>query len=175
MSHGPIAIRPAVLDDLPAINDIWNEQVLRGTACFDHVPMDLACRREWFDAHDVNHPVLVAHRRGTVLGWAAVHGWARRDGTAATVEHSVYVGSDARGQGVGRALVEELLDIGGRIGWHAVIGLVESGNAASLAFHEKLGFRQVGRLRQVGYKFGRWLDVTVVQYLYGPWPDDPNP
>ncbi len=159
-----IAIRDAAADDLPAILAIYNDAVLNTTAIWNDTPADLAGRRAWFDARRAaGFPVIVAVRGPAVLGYASFGDFRPFEGYRPTVEHSVYVAPDARGQGVGRALVEALLPRARAMGKRVMIGGLDAANAASLALHRKLGFREVGRLPGVGEKFGRRLDLVLVQ------------
>ena len=157
------AIRDATLEDLPAIFAIYDEQVLHGTATFDTEPKPAAERREWVDAHPrERYPVIVAEEGGAVVGWARLTPWSPRRAYARTAENSVYVRKDARGRGAGRALLEALVARARAAGISVILARVADGNPASLRLHEALGFRPVGTMRRVGEKFGRVLDVTLL-------------
>ena len=157
------AIRDATLEDLPAISAIYDEQVLHGTATFDTEPKSVAERREWFEAHPrERYPVIVAEEGGEVIGWGRLAPWSPRRAYARTAENSVYVRKDARGRGAGRALLEALLARARAAGISVILARVADGNPASLRLHEALGFRPVGTMRRVGEKFGRVLDVTLL-------------
>ena len=160
-------IRDAVEADLPAILEIYNDAVMNSTAIWNEIVVDLDNRQTWLAARRAKgFPVLVAERDGVVLGYASYGDWRAFDGYRHTVEHSVYVRSDARGGGIGRALMEALLAYAKKAGVHAMIAAIEAGNAGSIALHEKLGFFYTGRYPQVGTKFGRWLDLVTMQYLF---------
>jgi L-amino acid N-acyltransferase YncA len=161
-----LTIRPARADDLGAITEIYNEAVLTSVATFDTEPKSLDDRRAWFAAHGPCHPVLVAEREGAVLGWASLSRWSERPAYAETVEVSVYVAAPHRGRGVGRRLLEAVLDRGRRAGLHAVIAQIAAENAVSIHLHEAFGFERVGLLREVGRKFGRLLDVLIMEKVY---------
>lgn len=160
-------IRDAVEADLPAILEIYNDAVMNSTAIWNEIVVDLDNRQTWLAARRAKgFPVLVAEREGVVLGYASYGDWRAFDGYRHTVEHSVYVRSDARGGGIGRALMEGLLAYAKKAGVHAMIAAIEAGNTGSIALHEKLGFFHTGRYPQVGTKFGRWLDLVTMQYLF---------
>lgn len=162
-----ICIRPARLEDMPAILSIYNDAVLNTTASWDYEPSTLQQRVVWFEQHqDVGFPVLVAtDAANRVSGWGSLSRFREKIGYQYTVEHSVYVAADRRGQGIGRIIVQSLIDEAGRLGKHAIIGGVEASNEVSLRLHKSLGFEEVARFRQVGYKFDRWLDLVFLQRI----------
>uniref|UniRef100_UPI003221B93B GNAT family N-acetyltransferase n=1 Tax=Microbacterium sp. TaxID=51671 RepID=UPI003221B93B len=127
--------------------------------------VDAADRAAWIAARQASgYPVLVAVDQGdTVVGYASFGDWRAFDGYRHTVEHSVYVRSDQRGGGIGRALMLTLIERARRLGKHVMVAGVEAGNEGSLRLHERLGFEHAGTLRQVGTKFGAWLDLTFLQ------------
>ncbi|MFN8528831.1 MAG: N-acetyltransferase family protein [Anaerolineae bacterium] len=158
-------IRLAQNSDLPAIVDIYNDAVLNTTASWDYEPTTLDQRMQWFRQHqDQGFPVLVAHdEMDCVIGWGALSKFREKIGYQFTVEHSVYVAAGSRGQGVGRAIVQALIGEARSLGKHVLIGGVEKSNEASLRLHRGLGFEEVAHFKQVGYKFGRWLDLVFLQ------------
>jgi phosphinothricin acetyltransferase len=158
-------IRPAVAADLPVINEIYNHYVGSSTATYQTRPMSAQERAAWFARHDGLHPVLVAERSGAIMGWASLGEFHRREAYRNTVESSIYVRHDQRRLGIGKALLAELIHQGRVIGHHTVVALIDSEQAASIVLHEHAGFARVGRLHQVGYKFGRWLDVIYMQLM----------
>ncbi|QLQ15405.1 MAG: N-acetyltransferase family protein [Micropruina sp.] len=159
-------LREATAADLPAILDIYNEAVRTTTASWDLEPVSLASRQRWFAEHEAaDHPVLVAVRDGEVVGWTAYGRFRDKAGYDATMEHTVYVRADARGGGIGRALLQSLVGIARLRGVHALLGALSSENTGSLALHRSLGFVEVGRMPQVGRKFDRWLDLVWVELL----------
>ena len=161
------SIRPATEADLPAILDIYNHAVLNTTATYDHAPVSLASRQVWFaERTGGGFPVLVATDAvGQVLGWASYGSYRPRPGYSRTVEHSVYLAPEAQGQGIGGQLLAALIDHARAAGIHSMIGVIDASNAASLRFHERYGFFETGRLPQVGHKFGRWLELVLMQKL----------
>ena len=158
-------IRDAEDRDLEGITVIYNDAVEQTTAIWNETTIDVENRRAWLaDRRKAGYPVLVAvSDEDTVLGYASFGDWRAWDGYRHTVEHSVYVRSDQRGAGIGKALMEDLIGRARDIGKHVMVAGIEAGNTGSIRLHEKLGFEQVGLLRQVGTKFGRWLDLAFLQ------------
>lgn len=159
-----VVIRDAVEADLPAIRDIYNHAVEHTTAIWNEVLIDLDNRRAWMELRRARgFPVLVAELDGKVAGYASYGDWRAFDGYRHTVEHSVYVEKDSRGAGIGRKLMQALIERAraGRV--HVMIAAIEAENRASIALHESLGFRLVGVHREVGTKFGRWLDLAAME------------
>lgn len=162
----PPLIRPATVDDLPAILAIYNHAVLHTTASYDLEPSTLAQRRAWFETRAAQgFPVLVAEGDGVVAAFGAYGAFRDRPGYRHTVEHSIYVDAAQRRQGLGRAVLAELIAMARAEGRHAMVGGIDAESEASLRLHADLGFVEVGRLREVGHKFGRWLDVVFMQLL----------
>ncbi len=159
-----IETRDATPDDLPGIMEIYNDAVLNTTAIWNDVLVDLENRREWFKARkDRGFPVIVAVRDGAVVGYASYGDWRAFDGYRHTREHSIYVHKDARGAGLGKLLMQALIEHAKANGVHVLIGAIESENTASIRLHETLGFRIAGRYSEVGRKFDRWLDLTSME------------
>lgn len=157
-------LRDAVAADAAAILAIYNHAVRATTAIWNSIESDLAGREAWLaERATAGFPVLVAEIDGMVAGYASYGHFRAWPGYRFTVEHSVYVADGAQGRGVGRALLEALIARARDAGKHAMIAGVEAGNTASIALHSSLGFREVGRLPQVGAKFDRWLDLVFLQ------------
>ncbi|NTY02152.1 GNAT family N-acetyltransferase [Deinococcus sp. JMULE3] len=166
MTHSPVTVRAAARADVPAITDIYNHAVEHTTASYDLEPVTLESRLDWFDEKTAHGwPVWVAVSGEEVVGWATFGPFRAKPGYRFTAEHSVYVRDGLRGQGVGGALMLPLIEEARARGLHSLIGGVDAENAGSLAFHERLGFTPVAHFRQVGHKFGRWLDLVFVQRL----------
>ena len=161
-----MTIRPARLSDLPAITEIYNEAILRTTATFDTEPKTEAEQLEWFKAHDDRHPILVAELDGSVVGWTCLSKWSDRCAYSGTAEISLYIKEGFRGKGIGRKLMEAIDAEARRLGLHTAVVRITEENVASLHLAERFGFRHVGVMREVGYKFGRWLDVYIMQKMY---------
>src|SRR4051794_35397348 len=160
-----VAVRLASLDDAEPIRAIYNLEVVESTVTFDLVPRSLEDQQSWLSARSGAHAVLVAEHAGEIVGFASLSPWRDRPAYNTTVEDSVYVRRDQRGAGVGRLLLGELLTVATRHGFHAVLGRIVGGHEASIALHAALGFEQVGVEREVGRKFGRWLDVVLMERL----------
>jgi len=158
-------IRDAEERDLNGIMAIYNDAVEHTTAIWNDSKVDLANRAAWLaDRRRAGYPVLVAAGDdGAVLGYASFGDWRAFDGYRHTVEHSVYVRGDQRGGGIGRALMEALIERARAIGKHVMVAGIEAGNLGSIRLHEKLGFEQAGVLTEVGTKFGGWLDLAFLQ------------
>jgi len=160
-----LKVRRATAGDLPAITGIYNEAVVKTTATFDTEPKSTGERRAWLAAHGPRHPVLVAEQDGSVVGWASLSEWSDRAAYADTAEVSVYVAESHRGQGIGRELLRALLAEAQEAGIHAAIGRVAEGNEASMRLLAHAGFEHVGTMREVGRKFGKLLDVCLMQKI----------
>lgn len=159
-----ITIRDAGEADLAAIRDIYNHAVEHTTAIWNEVLIDVDNRRAWLELRRAKgFPVLVAERAGKVAGYASYGDWRAFDGYRHTVEHSVYVDKDCRGAGIGKLLMQALVDHARGNDKHVMIAAIEAENQPSIALHERLGFRLVGIHREVGIKFGRWLDLAMME------------
>ena len=163
-------IRDAVPADLPAIRDIYNDAVLNTLAIWNEQTVDLPNREQWFKARQQQgYPVLVIVDDANVpLGYASFGDWRPFEGFRHTVEHSVYVHPDQRGKRLGPQLLAALIERARGCGKHVMVAAIESANAASIHVHKQLGFVTSGRLPQVGIKFGRWLDLTLMQLMINP-------
>jgi len=164
----PLTLRPAQASDLPAINAIYNHYVRNSTCTYQTICSTEAERVTWFVGHGEKHPVVVMEEDGVVVAWGSLSKLHERQAFAHTVEDSVYVHHQHHSRGIGRTILEELLRLARQIGHHTVLGAISADQEASLALHAKLGFEQVGHLRQVGFKFDRWLDVIWVQKMIVP-------
>jgi phosphinothricin acetyltransferase len=156
-------VRPS---DAEPIRAIYNAEVIGSTATFDLVPRTPAEQQAWMTEHRGPHPAIVAvDDDEAVLGFGSLSAFRNRPAYATTVENSVYVDSPSRGAGLGRALLEELVVLANQHGFHAMIARIGGGNEASIALHQACGFQMIGVEREVGRKFNRWLDVSVLQRL----------
>jgi L-amino acid N-acyltransferase len=160
-----VEIRLARRDDAESIRQIYNLEVSTSTVTFDLVPRTVSDQIEWLEARSGAHVVIVAETDGEVVGFASLSPFRDRPAYNSTVENSVYVRSDQRGAGVGSALLDELMSLAGQHGFHTVIARIVGGHDASIGLHRSLGFEVVGTEREVGRKFGKWLDVVVMQRL----------
>jgi L-amino acid N-acyltransferase len=159
-------IRPATEADQQIIMDIYNESVLNNTATFDTEARSYEKQIEWFRNHKKNHPVLVGERDSKVIGWASLSPWSDRCAYDTTVEVSVYVHKDYRKQGIGSQLLKQITILGKELGNHTVISRITQGNEQSIHIHEKFGYTHVGVMKEVGFKFGKFLDVHMMQLIY---------
>lgn len=160
-----ITLRAATESDLAAINDIYNHYVHHSTCTYQEEPEPHASRRQWFSHHGHQHPVIVAEAGGQVVGWGSLSAYHPRSAYRRTVENSVYVHHHHHRRGVGSLLLSELIDRARRLGHHTVIAGIDAEQTASVALHAKFHFTKVGHLKQVGFKFGRWLDVIYMQLM----------
>jgi phosphinothricin acetyltransferase len=160
-----LLLRDATALDLPAINAIYNHYVVHSTATYQTTPSSDAERVEWFRAHGVKHPVLVAVDGTEVLGWGSLSRFHPRAAFEHSVEDSIYLRNDQLGRGIGSALLAELIARGRALGHRCIIGAIDSEQSASMALHAKFGFGKAAHLREVGRKFDRWLDVVWMQLL----------
>jgi L-amino acid N-acyltransferase YncA len=156
-------IRPAEPRDIDDLLDIRNDAILHSTALWTDEPVDRAEREAWFRrTTDEGDPILIADVDGRVAGYGTYGPWRRMSGYRHSVEDSVYVREEFQGQGIGRALVEELVAHARAAGKRAVFADIEAGNAGSIRLHERLGFRRVGLLPGIGWKYGRPLDLAIL-------------
>ena len=158
-------IRTAELADAGAIAEIYNQEVSTSTVTFDLVPRTVEQQEAWLTARSGAHTVLVGIEAGACVGFAAVSPYRDRPAYSTTVEDSIYVHREHHGRGVGRALLGSLVDTAGAHGFHTMIARIVGGHEASIALHRSVGFSVVGTEREVGRKFGRWLDVVVMQRM----------
>ncbi len=158
-----IQIRPAQLTDLATITRIYNEAVRNTTATFDVDDRTDAQQTDWFAAHGVEYPILVACKDTQVVGWTCLSPWSDREAYRLTVEASLYVDVAHRGAGLGRQLLEAILQSAARLRYHTVLARITVGNEPSLRLCRSAGFDTVGVLQEVGWKFGQYLDVYILQ------------
>lgn len=159
-------IRDASANDVPGILAIYNDVIATSTAVYREDPATLDDRRQWFDARrEQGYPVLVATDDSGIVGFASYGDFRTWPGYRFSVEHTVHIRAAQRGCGVGSSLMHALIQRAVDQGKHVMIGGVDADNEASLRFHERLGFVRVAHLRQVGFKFGRWLDLVFVQRI----------
>jgi len=151
--------------DAEATRAIYNVEVASSTVTFDLVPRTAAEQLAWIEEHSGGHPAIVAVDDETVVGFASLSPYRPRPAYAPTVEDSVYVHRDRRGAGVGRLLLTDLVTLARDHGFHSVIARIVGEHDASIALHRACGFEQIGREREVGRKFGQWLDVVLMQKM----------
>ena len=162
-----IRIRPARREDCPGILEIYNDAVLTTTATYDYEPRTLEHRQNWFDDHKrTGLPIFVAlNQQDRLVGWSALNRYHDRKGYQFTSENSIYIAADHRGQGIGKLLLEPLIESARKLGLRVIIAAIDGENEASVRLHARYGFEHVGRFKHVGYKFDRWLDVVYMELL----------
>ena len=160
-----ITIRPATAADLEPINEIYNYYVLNSTCTYQTEPETIEARRAWFASHGAPHPVTIAEQSGRIVGWGSLSRFHARAAYSRSVENSVYVHPDHHRQGIGRALLTDLIERAAALGHHTIIAGIDAEQTASVALHRALGFVQVGHMKELGHKFGRWLDVIYMQRM----------
>ena len=160
------SVRLAGPEDAEAIRRIYNVEVAESTSTFDLVARTPEAQEEWMREHAGAYAALVAvDGDGVVAGFASLSPYKTRPGYSTTVEDSVYVDAVLRGQGVGRLLLAEIVALAETSGFHAVMARISGAQDASRALHRACGFELIGVEREVGRKFGRWLDVALMQRL----------
>ena len=164
----PYIIRPAVESDLAAINDVYNHYVLNSTCTYQEEPESLDDRREWFRRHGDKHPVIVAETGTQVVGWGSLSPYHSRSAYRHTVENSVYVHPQHLRHGIGSLLLRDLIVRARHHADRVILAGVDGEQTASVALHTKFHFEKVGHLKQVGFKFGRWLDVIYMELSLAP-------
>jgi L-amino acid N-acyltransferase len=162
----PITVRDAQEDDLQGLLEIYNDVVRTSTAVFSDQTVTLAERTEWVAARRAQgFPVLVAADEQDVAGFGSLGAFRSWPGYRTTVEHSVHVRADRRGQGIGTAILEALIERARALEKHAMIAGVEAENVASIRLHERFGFVEVARLPEIARKFDRWLDLVLLELI----------
>jgi len=160
-------IRKATLEDLAAITEIYNQAILTTTATFDTKPKSLDEQKVWFESHSYKYPLLVAEEDRKVIGWASLSKWSDRCAYSDTAEISLYIDEKERGKGIGRKLLETIVLEGEKAGLHSIIARIAEDNEVSIHLHQSVGFEHIGIMKEVGRKFGRLLDIYLMQKIYG--------
>jgi len=161
-----VTIRKATVADVPYILAIVNHAILHTTSNYLYDVQSIETQLEWFqDKEKKKFPVIVADHNGSAIGFGTYGTFREKIGYQFTVEHSVYVAEEFVGQGIGRLLLEALIEKAKSEGYHTMIGGIDAANQASIAFHKKFGFVENGILKEVGFKFGKWLDLQFMQLI----------
>jgi L-amino acid N-acyltransferase YncA len=160
-----IQIRVARAEDLQAINDIYNHYVFHSTCTYQETAEPMESRREWFARHGTRHPVTVAEIEAKVVGWGALSAYHARSAYRNTVENSVYIHHEFHRRGIGTIILKDLIERSRMIGHRVIIAAIDADQTGSVGLHEKFGFEKVGHFKQLGFKFGRWLDVVYMELL----------
>jgi phosphinothricin acetyltransferase len=161
-----IIVRKATPDDLTAITEIYNQAILKTTATFDTEPKSLEEQKVWFESHGPKYPILVAEQDNKIVGWASLSKWSDRCAYSDTAEISLYIDEKERGKGIGRKLLETIVLEGEKAGLHSIIARIAEGNEMSIHLHKSVGFEHIGVMKEVGRKFGRLLDIYLMQRIY---------
>jgi L-amino acid N-acyltransferase len=161
-----LIVRPAKETDLQGILEIYNDAILTTTSVYSYKPHTIEMRREWYEEKLKKHlPVLVAEMNGFVAGFATYGPFRIWAAYKYTVENSVYVRKEMRGQGIGKNLLKELIEQAKKSEVHALVAGIDADNAVSIRLHEKFGFVEAGHFKQVGYKFQHWLDLKLYELV----------
>lgn len=160
-----LIIKLAEPSDVPGITEIYNEAIVNGTATFDTEIKSIENRTQWLNQHQGNYPVWVAIYNNTLVAWCSLTQYSDRAAYAGTAEVSVYVHHQYRGRNLGNILVEHLVQQAKELGLHCLLARITEGNDTSIRLHQKYGFTIVGVMKEVGFKFGRYLDVTLMQMV----------
>ena len=161
-----LTIRQATLEDLSDITEIYNEAILKTVATFDTQPKTPEEQETWFAKHGSRYPILVAEQGGLITGWASLGQWSDRCAYSDAVEVSLYVKEGHRGKGIGKKLLETVIREGQKSGFHTVIAQIAQGNEVSIHLFESMRFEHIGIMKEVGRKFGKLLDVYLMQKIY---------
>ncbi|MFL9483367.1 GNAT family N-acetyltransferase [Chitinophagaceae bacterium LWZ2-11] len=162
-----IIIRRAVREDLPQMLDIYNDVIINTTAVYNYQPHTLEMRTAWFeDKAKANHPVFVAAIGDVIAGFSSYGPFRQWAAYKYTIENSVYVHKDQRGKGIARKLMQPLIDDAIKQEYHAMVAGIDATNEASIQLHKSFGFEEVAHFKQVGYKFGKWLDLKFLELVF---------
>ena len=157
-------IRDATLKDIPSILEIINIEIENSTSVYDYKKRSLENMIDWFKKKELdNLPIVVAEKGNKILGYGTYGIFRPWDGYKFSIEHSIYLYKDFRNFGIGGRIMNELIQQAKKQGFHTMIAGVDAKNFASINFHRKFGFKEVGKFDQIGYKFGKWLDLIFMQ------------
>lgn len=159
-------IRNAIRNDLQQILDIYNEAILNTTSVFQYDPHTIEMRTEWFAQKQKDRfPVFVAEENNVVVGFSTFGPFRNWQGYKYSVEHSIYVKDGERGKGIGKLLMQPLIDAARQMNLHTIIAGIDADNSMSIQFHKQFGFVEVAYFKEVGYKFDKWLDLVFMQLM----------
>jgi phosphinothricin acetyltransferase len=163
---GDGGIRNATREDVPSILEIYNDAIIHTTAVYYDEPISLQAWYNWFEERMKNNfPVFVATENNIVTGFGTYGHFVERTGYRFTVEHSVYVDETYRGKGIAKQLMQAIIHDAKQKNYHVMIGKIDAENEISIRLHKQFGFEEAGHLKQAGFKFGRWLDVKMMQLM----------
>jgi L-amino acid N-acyltransferase len=159
-------VRFATEADLPAMLEIYNDIIVNTTAVWHEEPHTLQMRKDWFlQRQQQGFPIFVAEEDGQILGFSTIGPFRPWHGYRFTVENSIYINSNCRGKGVANMLMPPLIKAATELKLHAIVAGIEAENIASIKLHEKFGFVEVAHFKQVGFKFGRWMDLKFLELI----------
>ena len=158
-------IREVTIHDAAAIAAIYNDYVLHTTVSFETEPLTTEAMRDRIAHIAADYPYFVAEEEGVVTGYCFTHPWKDRAAYCHTLETTVYLSPQSQNRGLGKQLMQRLIDECRHRGYRALIACITGNNEISRAFHARLGFIQVSLFKEVGYKFGQWLDVVDYELL----------
>ena len=161
-----VKIRKAKIDDLDGITSIYNEAIKNTVATFDTEIKTFDEQKIWFEEHGEKNPIIVAEENDEIIGWAALSKWSNRCAYSDTAELSVYVKYEHQGKGIGKKLMQEIVKMGKTAGLHLLVARITDANDVSINIHKSVGFTEIGVMKECGYKFGKLLDVVLMQKLY---------
>ena len=160
-------VRAATYDDLPGILEIYNDVIQNTTAVYSYQPHTLAMRQQWFAERTANaFPVFVFDADGVIAGFSSYGHFRAWPAYKYTVENSVYVRPAHQGRGIAKQLLQSVIEDAVNKNYHAMIAGIDAANTVSIHLHEGLGFTEVAHFKQVGYKFGKWLDLKFFERLF---------
>jgi L-amino acid N-acyltransferase YncA len=161
-----ITIRSMKESDLPETLTIYNDIIVNTTAVYTYVPQTLQMRRDWYESKlKDGYPVFIAESEGRVVGFSSFGPFRAWPAYKYTVENSVYVAADQRGRGIGKLLMEPVISAAKEKQLHAIVSGIDASNTASIQLHRSFGFEIVAQFKQVGFKFGQWLDLTFMELI----------
>ena len=161
-----INVRHATENDVPAMLEIYNEIILNTTAVWHNEPHTLQMRQEWFALkQEQGYPVFVAEQNSVLTGFSTIGPFRPWVGYRFTVENSVYVSAEKRGQGIAKLLIPPIIEAARQLKLHAIVAGIEATNEASIALHNKFGFIEVAHFKDVGFKFNRWMDLKFLELI----------
>ncbi|MFT3751004.1 MAG: GNAT family N-acetyltransferase [Agriterribacter sp.] len=159
-------VRLATHNDLQAILNIYNYAILHTTAVYDYVPHTLEMRRQWFDTKmQQNFPVFVTEDNNEVVGFSSIGPFRAWAAYKFTVENAIYVRADQQGKGIGKLLMQPLIDASRELGMHTIVSGIDADNEISLKLHRRFGFEEVAHFKEAGWKFDKWLDLKFMQLI----------